>query len=138
MNNKRGLAAEMAIVAMLTVAALCTVLLVVSQMMQKTATNDYTYIVASAETNQVAEDFVAALSDENAVSFDENIFKGNHPSFDGFITIDVSAADENADVYTLSVTHPAGKVAVAVAVRVERAADGSQSSHLVFWRQRII
>lgn len=138
MNNKRGLAAEMAIVAMLTVAALCTVLLVVSQMMQKTATNDYTYIVASAETNQVAEDFVVALSDENAASFDENIFKGNHPSFDGFITIDVSAADENADVYTLSVTHPAGKVAVAVAVRVERAADGSQSSHLVFWRQRII
>lgn len=138
MNNKRGLAAEMAIVAMLTVAALCTVLLVVSQMMQKTATNDYTYIVASAETNQVAEDFVAALSDENAASFDENIFKGNHPSFDGFITIDVSAADENADVYTLSVTHPAGKVAVAVAVRVERAADGSKSSHLVFWRQRII
>ena len=138
MNNKRGLAAEMAIVAMLTVAALCTVLLVVSQMMQKTATNDYTYIVASAETNQVAEDFVAALSDENAASFDENVFKGNHPSFDGFITIDVSAADENADVYTLSVTHPAGKVAVAVAVRVERAAVGSQSSHLVFWRQRII
>ena len=138
MNNKRGLAAEMAIVAMLTGAALCTVLLVVSQMMQKTATNDYTYIVASAETNQVAEDFVAALSDENAASFDENIFKGNHPSFDGFITIDVSAADENADVYTLSVTHPAGKVAVAVAVRVERAADGSQSSHLVFWHQRII
>ncbi len=138
MNNKRGLAAEMAIVAMLTVAALCTVLLVVSRMMQKTATNDYTYIVASAETNQVAEDFVAALSDENAASFDENIFKGNHPSFDGFITIDVSAADENADVYTLSVTHPAGKVAVAVAVRVERAADGPQSSHLVFWRQRII
>lgn len=138
MNNKRGLAAEMAIVAMLTVAALCTVLLVVSRMMQKTATNDYTYIVASAETNQVAEDFVAALSDENAASFDENIFKGNHPSFDGFITIDVSAADENADVYTLSVTHPAGKVAVSVAVRVERAADGSQSSHLVFWRQRII
>ena len=42
MNNKRGLAAEMAIVAMLTVAALCTVLLVVSRMMQKTATNDYT------------------------------------------------------------------------------------------------
>lgn len=69
MNNKRGLAAEMAIVAMLTVAALCTVLLVVSRMMQKTATNDYTYIVASAETNQVAEDFVAALSDENAASF---------------------------------------------------------------------
>ena len=138
MNNKRGFAAEMAIVAMLTVAALCTVLLVVSRMMQKTATNDYTYIVASAETNQVAEDFVAALSDENAASFDENIFKGNHPSFDVFITIDVSAADENADVYTLSVTHPAGKVAVAVAVRVERAADGSQSSHLVFWRQRII
>ena len=96
------------------------------QMMQKTATNDYTYIVASAETNQVAEDFVAALSDENAASFDENIFKGNHPSFDGFITIDVSAADENADVYTLSVTHPAGKVAVAVAVRVERAAAGKQ------------
>ena len=62
MNNKRGLAAEMAIVAMLTVAALCTVLLVVSRMMQKTATNDYTYIVASAETNQVAEDFVAAFS----------------------------------------------------------------------------
>lgn len=137
MKNKRGLAAEMAVVTMLTVAALCMVLLVVAQLMQKIAVKDYTSIVAAAEADQVAEDFVAIMTDEDFVTFDEYAFAENYPEFEGNIHFEQTGNETDEKLITLTVTHPSRTLEVTVRVR-RKNYDGVWKTELVSWGRRAL
>ena len=137
MKNNRGLAAEMAVVTMLTVAALCMVLLVVAQLMQKIAVKDYTSIVAAAEADQVAEDFVAIMTDEDFVTFDKYAFAENYPEFEGNIHFEQTGNETDEKLITLTVTHPSRALEVTVRVR-RKNYDGVWKTELVSWRRRAL
>ena len=116
-DDRRGLAVEMAFSTMLIVSALCMILLVVSALMQKNAVNDRTDIVAAAEVDCVAEDFAAEVSAEDFFQFDEAGFISDHSFFAGNLFFSSEGDDVTQKIYRLKVMHPVSDVSVTVEVR---------------------
>lgn len=117
MKNKSGLAAEMAISAMLIVAALCMVLLAVTGLMQKDAAGDYTEILARAEVDQVGEDFVFAVAAGDFGEAEKTLFIENHGKFKENIEITFEEDGGAGNIFAIYVSHPNAEMSAAVKVR---------------------